>query len=95
MPDQRSGNAQLPPSEDAVFRRALRTAEERNQAEEEQAHSTYTEPGVVGEKREEQAFKEAVARGELTRGEREMAHGEFGPKAYTGQDESTRPANNP
>jgi hypothetical protein len=37
---------------------------------------------MEGERRGERAFMEAVARGELSRGLREMAHGEFGSKAY-------------
>jgi hypothetical protein len=49
---------------------------------EHQVLETYSELGFVGEKRGDQVFMEEVARGELSRGLREMAHGEFGPKAY-------------
>ncbi len=49
---------------------------------ERQVFETYSELGFVGDKRGEQVFMEEVARGELSRGLREMAHGEFGPKAY-------------
>lgn len=43
---------------------------------------TYSELGVVGDKHGEQVYMEEVARGELSHGLREMAHGEFGPLAY-------------
>lgn len=95
MPAQRPNSDQPASSEDEAFRRALSEEEKRDHAEEERVHATYKELGVVGEKRGEQAFKEAVARGELTRGEREMAHGEFGPKAYEEPKENVTPANNP
>lgn len=49
---------------------------------EHQVQETYSELGFVGEKRGDQAFMEEVACGQLSRGLREMAHGEFGPKAY-------------
>jgi hypothetical protein len=49
---------------------------------EHEVQATYSELGFVGEKRGDQVFMEEVARGELSRGLREMAHGEFGPKAY-------------
>lgn len=58
-----------------TYRRAI-------EAWERQVHDAYSELGMEGEKRGEHAFMEAVARGELSRGLREMAHGEFGPKAF-------------
>jgi hypothetical protein len=58
-----------------AYRRAI-------EAWERQVREAYSELGMEGEKRGELAFMEAVARGELSRGLREMAHGEFGPKAY-------------
>ncbi len=55
--------------------------EERRQREEQAercAHETYQEMGRVGEKSAEQVYQDMLARGELTRGEREIEHGEFG-----------------
>jgi hypothetical protein len=49
---------------------------------EQQVRETYSEFGVVGDKHGEQVYLEEVARGEFSHGLREMAHGEFGPKAY-------------
>ncbi len=57
-------------------------AQERRQREEQaeqRAHDSYEELGRVGEKQAEQVYSDMLARGELTRGEREMEHGEFGP----------------
>lgn len=56
--------------------------DERRQREEQveqRAHDSYQELGRVGEKQAEQVYSDMLARGELTRGEREMEHGEFGP----------------
>lgn len=49
---------------------------------EQQVQATSSELGVVGDKHGEQVYLEAVARGEFSHGLREMAHGEFGPRAY-------------
>lgn len=49
---------------------------------EQQVRETYSEFGVVGDKHGEQVYLEEIARGEFSHGLREMAHGEFGPKAY-------------
>jgi hypothetical protein len=63
------------PSEDKAYRRAVADWEH-------EVRETYSELGFIGEKRGEHVFMEEVACGELSRGLREMAHGEFGPKAY-------------
>lgn len=49
---------------------------------ERQVHETYSELGFFGEKHGDQLYMEEVACGELSRGLREMARGEFGPAAY-------------
>ena len=56
--------------------------------EEERVQDTYTEMGVVGDKEGEQVYEEEVARGELSRGARELAHGEFGPGAYEWEEDT-------
>ena len=56
--------------------------------EEERVQDTYTELGVVGDKDGEQVYEEEVARGELSRGARELAHGEFGPGAYEWEEDT-------
>ena len=56
--------------------------------EEQQVQDTYAEMGVVGDKDGEQVYEEEVARGELSRGARELAHGEFGPGAYEWEDQT-------
>lgn len=55
--------------------------------EEERVQDTYTEMGVVGDKEGEQVYEEEVARGELSRGARELAHGEFGPGTYEWEED--------
>ena len=57
--------------------------------EEERVQDTYAEMGVVGDKEGEQVYEEEVARGELSRGARELAHGEFGPGAYEWEENTT------
>jgi NADPH:quinone reductase-like Zn-dependent oxidoreductase len=54
-----------------------------NVAEQERAaRETYGELGMTGEMSQEQAYRESIASGEVSRELREMRHGEFGPKAY-------------
>jgi NADPH:quinone reductase-like Zn-dependent oxidoreductase len=50
--------------------------------EERAARDSYGELGMVGEMNQEQAYREELASGEISRELREMRHGEFGSKAY-------------